>query len=218
MQCFTDDSWPVRDAACVACGHFIQCFPIESKPDMNRLYGLFFDNLQDSIPSVRQGAAVALGNVVQAYGTEAINKISPLIHERLETVKTQSSEVEKYSDLDTSEAATYGVAKRRRDNDPQLHEDKQMYSCGSLAPKMGRGGGGGCSDCKFRRAPQPWEGGDGALWLLGELAMVGGSEGHKVVVSTLELLSECCRAKHYTQHISLLESLCKNLPRFCKGW
>ena len=46
--------------------------------------------------------------------------------------------------------ANFSVAKRIRDNDVELHEDQQMYSCGSLAPKMGRGGGGGCTDSKFR--------------------------------------------------------------------
>jgi hypothetical protein len=34
-----------------------------------------------------------------------------------------------------------------------------MYSCGSLAPKMGRGGG--CMDHKFRKPPEPWELTDG---------------------------------------------------------
>ena len=35
---------------------------------MDELYTLFFENLSDSIPSVRQGAAMSLGNVVKAYG------------------------------------------------------------------------------------------------------------------------------------------------------
>ena len=35
---------------------------------MDELYPLFFENLSDSISSVRQGAAVSLGNVVKAYG------------------------------------------------------------------------------------------------------------------------------------------------------
>ena len=40
----------------------------------------------------------------------------------------------------------------------------QMYSCGSLAPKMGRGGGkdkGGCMHSTFRRPAEPWEKADG---------------------------------------------------------
>ena len=35
---------------------------------MDELYTLFFENLSDGIPSVRQGAAISLGNVVKAYG------------------------------------------------------------------------------------------------------------------------------------------------------
>ncbi|GFO50484.1 Arm repeat-containing protein, partial [Plakobranchus ocellatus] len=65
--CFNDDSWPVRDAACIACGHFVLCFPEESHSSLPALYPLFFNNLQDNIPSVRQGAAVAISNIVKAY-------------------------------------------------------------------------------------------------------------------------------------------------------
>ena len=35
---------------------------------MEALYPLFFGNLADNIPSVRQGAAVALAKVAKAYG------------------------------------------------------------------------------------------------------------------------------------------------------
>lgn len=37
-----------------------------------------------------------------------------------------------------------------------------MYSCGSLAPKMGRGKrAGGCMDHQFKRPAEPWELTDG---------------------------------------------------------
>lgn len=39
-----------------------------SRLTMPSLYPLFYENLRDNIPSVRQGAAVALVNVVRAYG------------------------------------------------------------------------------------------------------------------------------------------------------
>lgn len=43
-----------------------------------------------------------------------------------------------------------------------LAVDLQMYSCGSLAPKMMKGSrGGGCMDHKFRKPPEPWELADG---------------------------------------------------------
>ena len=36
---------------------------------MPELYPLFYENLQDNIPSVREGAAIALGNVTRAYSS-----------------------------------------------------------------------------------------------------------------------------------------------------
>lgn len=48
---------------------------------------------------------------------------------------------------------------RARANDPALHTDKTMFSCGSLAPKLQRGGG--CVDHGFARwvlCAQVWAG------------------------------------------------------------
>ena len=45
---------------------------------MDALYPLFFENLQDNIPSVREGAAIALANVVKAYG--GFNLTYPFLH------------------------------------------------------------------------------------------------------------------------------------------
>ena len=47
------------------------------------------------------------------------------IKEGLEGVEKQSANVEKYSGLD-KKPATYGVVKRLRDNDMELHTDQQV--------------------------------------------------------------------------------------------
>ncbi|CAG2063838.1 unnamed protein product [Timema podura] len=156
LVCFRDESWPVRDAACVACGHFILCFPDESHESMTFLYPLFFGNLEDPIPTVRQGAAVALANVVRAYGQESLSVLMERVTEGLKNVRNQPQDSDKYRDLDKGQA-NFGIVKKIRDNDPELHSDNVMYSCGSLAPKMGRGG----SDHNFRRPSQLWEMADG---------------------------------------------------------
>ena len=50
-----------------------------------------------------------------------------------------------------SNTTTFGVAAQRaaRANDANLHTDQTMFSCGSLAPKLQRGGG--CVDHGFAR-------------------------------------------------------------------
>ena len=59
-----------------------------------------------------------------------------------------------------------------------------MYSCGSLAPKMGkrRGGGGGCSDSKFQKPAEPWEFADGCVHLHAELTAI---EAHRQQLARL---------------------------------
>jgi hypothetical protein len=48
------------------------------------------------------------------------------------------------------------------------HENNQLYSCGSLAPKLKRGGG--CMDHGFTRQTEDWEKSDGCVYLIRELA------------------------------------------------
>ncbi|WAR18431.1 hypothetical protein MAR_000269 [Mya arenaria] len=215
LVCFSDDSWPVRDAACVACGNFVLCFPEDSRSSLPALYPLFFSNLQDNIPSVRQGAALALANVVKAYGEECFNEIYQKVKEGLAGVEKQPENAEKYSSLDKG-PATYGVAKKLRDNDQDLHTDRQMYSCGSLAPKMGRGKReGGCMDHKFRKDPEPWELADGCINVVAELAQL-----QKFAAKVAELLPLVVKAvsfEHYTHHLHMKETLCQRLPHIATG-
>lgn len=60
--------WLSVTAACVASGNFILCFPEESKAFLPDLMPMFYENLQDNIPSVRSGAAQALACIANTYG------------------------------------------------------------------------------------------------------------------------------------------------------
>ncbi|KAH9503018.1 hypothetical protein Btru_072633 [Bulinus truncatus] len=212
LICFNDDSWPVRDAACIACGHFVLCFPEESKSSLPALFPLFFKNLQDNIPSVRHGAAVAITNIVKAYGPAEQEIVFAKIKEGFEKIKEQPATTEKYGNIDMS-PATYGVVKYLRDNDMDLHTNQQMYSCGSLAPKMGRGGG--CMDHKFRKPPQPWELADGCVNLLAELSHIPSVSGQ--VSKLIPAMANACNIKNYTRYPNFLETVCKQLPNIAQG-
>ena len=72
VNCFKDDSWPVRDASCTACGRCVEACPEESKEVLPELLPLWIAHLWDNIPTVRQNSAQALGKVCQAYGADAI--------------------------------------------------------------------------------------------------------------------------------------------------
>ena len=49
IDCFKDESWPVRDSACIACGKFVSTFPEESKELLHELIHLWFAHLADNI-------------------------------------------------------------------------------------------------------------------------------------------------------------------------
>ena len=212
--CFQDESWPVRDTACVACGNFILNFPDECKSLIDELYPLFFGNLHDPIPSVRQGAAVALTNVAKAYGEPALEIIFEKITEAFEGINAQQASSERYEGLDKG-TATYGVIKQLHDNDMELHSNQQMYSCGSLAPKMGRARGGGCMDHSFKRASEPWEAADGCVYLLSEL--VSYPEAVDRVKEYIPHMLAVTEHKHYAHHLHLFETLNKVTPVIAKG-
>jgi HEAT repeat protein len=208
IGCFKDDSWPVRDAACLACGNFVSCFPEESKPFLKELLDLFFHNLEDSIPSVRQGGAVALAIVVEAYEPAILEKVAEEVKQRLQLVKDQPADSEMKNPGIDPGPATFGVVKKARDNNLDLHTDQTMYSCGSLAPRMRKSGG--CMDHGFQKPSQPWEKSEGCIHLVGELSR------NKMAASymseLLPLAAQAASYKHYVHHVSLVESLMKQLP------
>ena len=68
-------------------------------------------------------------------------------------------------------------------NDMASHTDSQLYSCGSLAPKLKKKAGAGrigCSSCDVTRAKQPWEATDGCVYLIREL-VEGLSQGDSIL-------------------------------------
>lgn len=54
---------------------------------MKSLYPLFYGNLSDSIPSVRQGAASSLASVVRAFGSTSLENILSHIRQSLEVCR-----------------------------------------------------------------------------------------------------------------------------------
>ena len=164
VTCFKDESWPVRDAACTACGRCVAACPEETRLVLPELYPLWEAHLWDNIPTVRANAAAALGACCVAYTEDAPARCWDIYRRLVTEVDRQPADSQRFSSLGAS--STFGVAEasRKRANEIDVHENQQMFSCGSLAPKLQRGGG--CMDHGFKRDQEPWEATDGALHLL----------------------------------------------------
>lgn len=218
LTCFRDASWPVRDAACIATGRCVLAFPEESRELLDKLYDLWFSHLWDNIFSVREDSAVALADVARAYGDEAITKIVAKIEVMLPMAHGQPADSRARAGLENT--TLFGVAAERpqRANDQSLHTDRTMFSCGSLAPKLARGGDG-CMDHGFAREREPWEATDGAVYMLRELAfVVTPTAAHPDTITRfLPQLASVSRLTHFSHCLNLQETIWKCVPEIAKA-
>ena len=123
IESFQDESWPVRDMACVACGTFISYYPQQSLEKYPILKDLFIENLRDPIASVRQGAAQAIGKSVKVYQEQfpdITKSFWELMSESFANVQNQPIESTKYEEF-SKNPASFGVVKRMRDNDAGIN-------------------------------------------------------------------------------------------------
>jgi len=212
IACFKDESWPVRDAACLALGAFVSVFPKESEKDLEELFGLWFEHLSDNIPSVRKNTAVALGKVLNTFKEDVLKKILVRLNTFLPMVNNQTNDAKKFGEMENT--TIFGVAaKKKRDNDPVLHTGQPQYSCGSLAPKMKRATRCGCMDHGFAREREPWEYTDGAIYLLPQVVAFKPDLG----IEYLPKLAKIADLRHFAQYQKLQETIWKIVPEIAKG-
>jgi hypothetical protein len=191
LICFRDQSWPVRDAACVATGRFVGAFPEGCRARLPELYPLWFAALTDNIWSVREDSAVALAQIAAALGDESLAKVQAKLRELLPMAHSQPEETR-----EAREARILETAQR---------SGQTMFSCGSLAPKLKKGG---CGDCEADRAKEPWEMSEGAMRLVCELAELGIA----AVEEFLPAVAELATLRHFAQADTLQKAIWEKLP------
>ncbi|CAH8455877.1 unnamed protein product [Schistosoma margrebowiei] len=219
IVCFGDESWPVRDAACVALGSLISTFPNETRAAGydNLMATQFLRNLSDSIPSVRDGAAKSIAailksvgdqNLFQHYINHIVEKIDGLSKQPKESHGAESSRVSGKGPGASHVTVHSGDAAH-----DSRHTDQVMYSCGSLAPKLQKGRkGGGCHNGLHQRASEPWEEADGAIRLIGQIS---DKFPNRVTDDLIEQLLKGCEHRNYTHYPYFLETACDVIVQLC---
>ena len=209
-MCFHDESWPVRDEACLACGTFCLAYADECLSELPILFERWTEQLTDQIWSVREDAAVALGDAITAYGPDMFEKVLVEVRKGLPAARDQPPmSREEY---------------KRLQNDAAAHTGNQVYSCGSLAPKLRKGGAGriGCMSCFVDRPKAPWEATDGCIYLLRELCMrfANGDDTERddvvmtdaILLPLMTELADVCRLSHFPQSDDLRTTLWRQMP------
>lgn len=169
---FKDESWPVRDHACRSLAHVVSAFAseVEETGKLEEMFGLFSAHVCDNIPSVRANCAeafvkcgLAYGDTHEIFGVAMIGKVARGLLQKIESQKERDeSDAEKKTKTKDSQ---YGASTKLAGDIE--HTDQVMYSCGSLAPRLRRGGG--CTDHGFVRPREGWEEADGGLHLWARL-------------------------------------------------
>lgn len=184
-----DSSWQVRDAACLAAAQMVLGFPDECLPFLDELYHLWFDHLSDEVWSVREDAAIALGNAIRAYGQAAIERIAAVVEEYIVLAKTQPAmSQQEYDEILKSE---------------KKHHSKQAFSCCSFDFKT--------NERHEHRTKEPWESTDGAVYLVRELCSVA----PETAVKLLPLVADVAILRHFPQTAVLQETVWKQVPLMC---
>lgn len=212
LMCFHDESWPVRDEACLACGRFCRAYPEECRSELPILRERWLEQLTDQIWSVREDAAVALGDAMVAYPNELQTVILKFMKDKIPAARNQPAMTrEEYL---------------KHSNDIDAHTEQQLYSCGSLAPKLRKGGAGriGCSSCGITRPKAPWEATDGCIYLMRELVQVCSDDQSNqlelkddTLLPLFKEMLDVCRVKHFPQADDLRATLFRQLPAIARA-
>lgn len=192
LTCFHDSSWLVRDAACISSSHFILGFPKESYPAIEAFYTLWCDHLGDEIWSIREDAAIALGNMVRAYGDEALERTISVAKKCLQLAKQQPAmSQQEYEAKQTENRERYR---------------NQAFSCCSLEPKC-------INSSSEERPKEPWAYSDGAIYLVRELCTVAPQKAEDLLSSVVDLSI----LRHFPQTSILQETVWKQIPKMAQA-
>lgn len=221
------DAWQVKESSSNAVVEMVRAFPecFNLSADLPRLVPSLSAILADKIWSVREGAAVALGELVKVSDANAAAPILELCLDGLKSASKETDEREKYGKDDLVEL------KRERDNDVELHTDQDTIDCcavGDLEEDDSEQLGklslskiyNQAQKSKIDMGLNSWERTDGCLYLVRELAFSEkwkGSEKNSEMEKVLQQIASISKHRHFVKHLVLLATLWKVLPETAKA-
>jgi len=229
LAAFQDESWPVRDVASIALGNFVRAFPDDCSPYRPQMVDLWFEQMGDNIPSLRRNGAAALATAIRVWREELWDDVVARLRTTLPEVLLQPEQSEVFADYTPS--GPFSVPRPQPmslgDKTDAAVTNQIMFSCGSVAPKTfkrrdrGKDTTGCMSGCTSNKPHQLWEGSEGMVHLLTELATVAATPEAPTALDTLaEMLPDLARGfgcSHYRHHHLFKQRVCERLPALCKA-
>lgn len=184
--CLLETSWPVRDAACTGTGLFIKNYPLESRSYLDLFTSIWSRQLCDSIWSVRENAAFAIGDALSTSDISLREEIVSYCSEFLFTHINKAREEASVEDSKKAKISSFlppemlmaaPVTKPFSTMvQPTPTDTSGQESINQPSKKVWRTGGGWgcCLDCVVERKPALWESSAGCVVLLREILRAAG--------------------------------------------
>jgi hypothetical protein len=207
-------------ASCLALGSMLQNYRTELGDDRtSQILGLFLRNLQDSLPSVRQGAAISISKLLQAYlvDPQYEDKVKSLLDlidnnfsEAIELVGlNKEHQVDLKENCDqlytpyTSMAKDSPAVKKLMKKKALKKEQHQVIDQASCEDDIGM--------INTAKSNEPWHLADGYLYLFYEISC--NINNNKIIKSFLnkqfDLVHKLLKLRSYNQHVNIMETFSK---------
>lgn len=225
LEGFQDESWPVRECAGVALGHFVTAFPEECKSRREQLLELWFEEMADNIPPMRRSGAASMTVAIEVWPelwATAMARLEKTLPEVL--LQTEKSELF----VDETESGPFVVPKLKpmalNEKADAAFTDQAMFNMSAIAPKMtvkrkGRArrvAGDSCMSCEDAKPQQLWEASEGMVHLLTEMALLAARQKNQdrldEVALRLPSLAQAFSCDHYRHHHHLKQQVLERLP------
>jgi len=228
LGAFEDESWPVRDVASMALGHFILAFPDHCMVHRPKLLELWFEQMADNIPSLRRNGAKALTMAMSVWRESLWDTVLQRLKKTLPEVLLQPENSEVFSDYTPSGPFSVPRKAVQLDDKPDpAVTDQTMYSCGSIAPKTfkRRVRDSGCMNCSTDHPHQLWEASEGMVHLHVDLAVLTAQQPTGTAVddaldalaALLPLLAKAYGCSQYRHHHLLKQKACERMTQLTEA-
>ena len=167
-NCSIQESWPIRDAACISTARVIRMYPDFIVDRMETIFVIWSNHLKDPIWSIRDNAAMAFGEILHCNNIELINKTLCFIQNYL-----SNNILYVKNELTPEQIKANAISFIQPQLLQQLlnHEfNNSNITDLSKNRVRTRADWGCCLDCTVGRESRPWEVSEGCLFLLHELS------------------------------------------------
>mmetsp|Transcript_14135 Transcript_14135/g.18330 ORF Transcript_14135/g.18330 Transcript_14135/m.18330 type:complete len:751 (-) Transcript_14135:151-2403(-) len=206
----SDNIWSVREDSAIALGNVMRTYGDDAVEEVLKRLPNILGKVFDENVNVQQGHLHGHGH---GHGHSHDNQESHVGSSSLSNKDIASS---KYSQRASQPRGVVAGDFKMLSSKPDKYSNQQLYSCGSLAPKLRRGVG--CMDHGFSRDKKLWEITDGGIYLLRELAAVKPEEAEKFLPVLAEIATFISKnSDNVEDFYNLQETLWKQLIPISKS-